>query len=119
MLDKHSHLLLRYESLEVLPRLIWIHSFELRLDAIPNDTPSRGEEVVHEGTLTGDLHLNSAITKTIRAAAKDARTMALNGSHSIIEGLKLDIRVHGLAGHALHDDVHRLLLIGEDLCRAT
>lgn len=119
MLDKHRHLFLRNKSLEVLPRLVRIELVEDGPDAIPNKTTSRWEEIFHEDALAGDFHLNSAIAKTVRAAVETARPMTLCGTHRIIEGLKLDICIHGLAGHTIHDDVYRLEMIRKDPSGAT
>lgn len=118
MLDQHRHLLLSYKTLEVLPRLILVDLSEDRLDAIPDNTPSAREQIFHEGALAGNLHLDTAVTKTVGAAAEDASTVTLHGTHGIVECFKLGVRVHRLAGHTLHDDMNRLIRIGEDPSRA-
>jgi hypothetical protein len=38
----------------------------------------------------------------------------LNGLHGVLERAELNVGVHGLASHALHDNVHRLVRVVED-----
>lgn len=126
VLDKHNHLLLRDETLEVLPRLLDIVGLEFRVGSIPKDTAGKRIEILHELALAGQLNIDGAITETAGPAFGKVGAVALNGTHGVVQGDKFDVSVHGLASDAVHDDMDWLIGVvqdfgvaaeeGDDLC---
>ena len=66
MLDKHDHLFLRDEALEVVPRLFGGVGLELGRGPVPKDAHSEREEVLHEMSLARKLHINITLAQTGR-----------------------------------------------------
>ena len=114
MLDKHNHLLLRDETLEILPRLCLLEGFELWSGAVPEDSNSYWKKVSHEMTLAGKLNFHGPVTEATRPSITYVDMVSFHSPHGVLKSAKLDIGIHGLAGHSLHDDVDRFISIVED-----
>lgn len=115
MLLEHSHLLYGDKALEVVPRLRGVVWQDDRPGTLPAKTVGPFEKVLHEGRLAGQLKLDSTITKTIMSASGHVLAVSLDGGNGGLCAHELDIRIIRLATNALHDDVHRLLGIIQNL----
>lgn len=114
MLDKHNHLFLRDEALEVGPGLFLIDGLELGCGSILEDANRQRKQVSHQMALAGQLDLYGAITEATRSSLTHVHVVPLHGPHGIFKSAKLDIGVHSLASHPFHDDMNRLVSVIED-----
>lgn len=120
------HLLLRYESLEAVPRLRWVILENNRHGTLPADALCKREEVLHEGRLAGKLHLDRAVSKTAEAALRHGLLVLLDRIDCGLHAHELNVRIIRLASNSLHDDVYGFLVVvqhlgvaaekSEDLC---
>jgi hypothetical protein len=117
--DKHDHLFLRDEAFEIVPRLAMVVGQDLRDHPIPKDTTCNGEEILHEVALRSHLHLDGAFAQTGRSAGGDIEAVSLHSSHGIFKRDKLDVGVHCLAGHLVHNDMHAFVRVIQDFGIAT
>jgi hypothetical protein len=56
--------------------------------------------------LAGELDVNRPITKSTHPTVEKMMVMFLDCLVGIIEGNKLNVRVHGLACYSFHDDMN-------------
>lgn len=112
--DKHDHLFLRDEAFKIVPRLVMLVGEDLGDCAIPKDATCNGEEILHEVALRSHLHVDGAIAQTGKSTGGDIKTVSLHSSHGIFKRDKLDVGVHRLAGHLVHNDVHALVRVIQD-----
>lgn len=115
MLHKHGHFFFGDESLEVLPGLIRLLGLELGPGAIPKDANSERKQILHQAALVGEFNIHGTITEAANAATHGVHVVPLDRFHGIFKGAELDIGIHGLASDPLHDDVHRLITVIENL----
>lgn len=108
MLDKHDKFLSRNEALEAGVILIRLLN-DLWVGSTPLDVLSLWEETLHENLMSADLKDNMARTKLATIAVHSVLLEVVNGVYGSFDGLKLNKRIHGLGGDALHDDVYWLL----------
>jgi hypothetical protein len=108
--DKHDHLFLRDEAFE---------RQDFRDHPIPKDTTRNGEEILHEVALRSHLYVDGAVAKTGISSRGDIETVSLHSFHGILKGDKLDVGIHRLAGHLVHDDMHAFVRVIQDLGVAT
>lgn len=92
---------------------------DLRDHSIPKDTTCNREKILHEVALRSHLHLDGAFAQTGISASGDIEAVSLHSSHGIFKRDKLDVGVHRLAGHLVHDDVHAFVRVIQDFRVAT
>lgn len=117
--DKHDHLFLRDEAFEIVPRLVMVVGQDLRDHAIPKDATCYGEEILHEVALRSHLHVDGAVAQAGISAGGNIDAVSLHSSHGIFKRDELDVGVHRLAGHLVHDDVHAFIRVIQDFGVAT
>lgn len=117
--DKHDHLFLRDEAFKIVPRLVMVVRQNLRDDAIPKDATCNREEILHEVALRSHLHVDGAVAQTSISAGGDIEAVSLHSSHGIFKRDKLDVGIHSLAGHLVHNDVHAFIRVIQDFGVAT
>ena len=114
MLGQHRHFFLRYETLEILPWLAMIGRVELRLDSIPGESCGQGEQVLHQLSLASQADSHNSLADMAGSTLTVITLMLLNSLGRVLECAELDISIHRLPRHALHDDMDRLLAIIQD-----
>jgi hypothetical protein len=115
VLDQHYHFLASDEGLEVLPGLPRGRWLDLRSGSVPDDASRDGKQVPHELALTGDLDFNRPVAKTRRSASSSFAIVTVDRRNRVVERHELHVRIVGLAADSVHDDVHRLLFIVQQL----
>lgn len=83
--------------------------------AIPDQAAGEREQVLHQARLAGQLDFDGAVTKTAHAARLEVVVVLVHGLHRLFEVDEFDVGIHSLGRDPLHDDVHRLIAVIQNL----